>query len=96
MDVRDLSWDEFRDAVGAVYAVEAPDGALALRLEAATPLADSGRVGGAFRLELLGPVDPALPQAIYPFSGEGVEPFEMFIVPIARDAAGTRYEAIFY
>ncbi len=94
--MRDLSWDDFRDSVGAVYSVETPAGPLAVRLDVAQPLASSGRDGGSFRLELVGPADPILPQAIYPFSCEGVDPFEIFMVPVGRDAEGTRYEAIFY
>ena len=94
--MRDLVWDEFREAVGLTYSVETPLGALALRLDVAEPLADSGRAGGAFRLELVGPADPVLPQSIYRFAADGVAPFEMFVVPVERDANGTRYEAIFY
>jgi hypothetical protein len=94
--MRDLAWDDFRDSVGAAYSVETPAGPLPFRLDVAAPLADSGRTGGAFRLELVGPVEPILPQAIYPFSGGGAEPFEIFMVPVARDDEGTRYEAIFY
>lgn len=94
--MRDLDWDEFRDSVGTIYSVDTEIGPLPLRLDVAQPLADSGRIGGAFKLELVGPLDPILPQAIYPFAAEGTDPFEMFIVPVDRDASGTRYEAIFY
>ena len=94
--MRDLIWDDFRDFVGTIYSVDTPAGPLPFRLDVAEPLADSGRTGGSFRLELVGPNDPILPQAIYPFSGEGVDPFEIFIVPVGQDAGGTRYEAIFY
>lgn len=94
--MRDLSWDEFRDSVGTVYSVDTGAGALPLRLDVAQALADSGRTGGAFKLELVGPVAPILPQSIYPFAADGVEPFEMFVVAVDRDASGTRYEAIFY
>lgn len=94
--MRNLSWDDFRDSAGVVYSVESPSGPLALRLDVAAPLAGSGREGDGFRLELVGPPDPVLPQAIYRFSADSVEPFEMFIVPVERDAYGTRYEAIFF
>lgn len=94
--MRDLVWDEFRDAVGARYEVETADGPLAFSLALAQPLAHSQREGGAFRLEFLGPAAPTLPQAIYRFAGDGSEPFEIFIVPIAAEPGGIRYEAIFY
>ena len=94
--MRDLTWDDFREAVGTVYSVVAPDALVALRLDSAEPFERSIREGGAFRLGLVGPVDPVLSQATYRFEADGVEPFEMFIVPVARDGDGTRYEAIFY
>ena len=54
----------------------------------------SGVREDAFRLLFLGPPDPVLPQAIYPFHLDG-EVDHIFIVPIARTANGTEYEAIF-
>ncbi len=48
----------------------------------------------SFRLEFRGPIRPILPQAIYPIRRED-ETFDIFIVPIAQDAEGTRCEAIF-
>ena len=94
--MRDLAWDEFRESVGTTYSVECAAGTLPLRLDVAVPLGDSGRKGGSFRLELVGPSDPILPQATYRLAADGVAPFELFIVPIQNDADGTRYEAIFY
>ena len=94
--MRDLTWGDFKDAVDTIYSVATEGDPLPLRLVAVASLADSGRVGGAFRLIFLGPVDPVLPQATYPFSGEGVDPFEIFIVPVGSDSHGTLYEAIFY
>ena len=80
---------------GAVYEVRAADATYPLTLDKGQDLSDSGREGGAFRLEFVGPADPILPQATYRFVGEGTD-HDIFIVPIARDAGGTRYEAIFY
>ena len=94
--MRILAWDDFADAVGTAFAVEAGGARHLLTLAAAEPLADSGREGGAFRLEFRGPADPILPQATYAFAGGDGDPLEIFIVPIARDENGTRYEAIFY
>lgn len=94
--MRDLTWDEFREAAGARYEVEGPEGCVGLTLDVAQPLANSVREGGGFRLEFIGPASPILPQAIYRFTGDGSEPFEIFIVPVAADPGGVRYEAIFY
>jgi hypothetical protein len=92
--MRALTWDDFADAAGTVYEVIAGEARLELKLDQAADIPVSDRAGSAFRLEFLGPVDPVLPQAIYPFRN-GEDAFEMFIVPIARDGQGTRYEAVF-
>lgn len=93
--MRNLTADDFSGTIGTPYEVPVPDGILALTLAELQPLPDSGREGGSFRLEFLGPMEPILPQAIYPFRN-GDEILEIFIVPIARDQNGTRYEAIFF
>lgn len=48
-----------------------------------------------FAIELEGPASPLLPQAIYPMVHPLHGRLELFIVPIARDAAHVRYEVIF-
>ena len=48
-----------------------------------------------FRLVFLGPADPVLPQRTYRLEHEGLGTLEIFLVPIAQDARGTSYEAIF-
>lgn len=80
---------------GTVYDVGTGGVVLPLRLDKTLALSDSGREGGSFRLEFVGPSEPILPQAIYRFANGGAE-HEIFIVPIARGETGVRYEAIFY
>ena len=80
---------------GTVYDVAAGDAVFPLTLDKALALSDSGREGGSFRLEFVGPNEPILPQAIYRFANGGAER-EIFIVPIAQGAGGVRYEAVFY
>jgi hypothetical protein len=92
--MRDLSWAEFSESVGSTYLVGPGDGPLALTLERAAELAPSARAAGSFRLEFRGPAAPILEQATYSLH-HGDAAFEMFIVPIAQDARGTLYEAIF-
>jgi len=48
-----------------------------------------------FSIVFRGPTDPVLPQRIYRFEHQDLGAFEIFIVPIGRDADGVRYEAIF-
>ena len=86
--------DDFADGVGETWEVAAEGAALPFRLEVAQALPRAMREEGGFRLEWLGPADPLLPQAVYGFS-RGDAQCEMFIVPIARNEAGSRYEAIF-
>ena len=88
-----LGFDDF--TLGAVYDVSGDGTKIALALDKAQALQDTGREGGAFRLEFLGPEEPVLPQATYRFAmADGAH--DIFIVPIAQEPAGTRYEAIFY
>ncbi|MBA3880366.1 MAG: hypothetical protein C0500_11700 [Sphingobium sp.] len=92
-----LTHDDFADKVGTTYQVVLAEGdAVPLTLCMFEPLKDSGRAGGSFRLEFIGPRAPRLPQAIYPFAEAGTEPVEIFIVPVAAQDDGLIYEAVFY
>jgi hypothetical protein len=93
--VAGLAFEHFAAAVGRRFEMETGAGAWPVELVMCSPLADSGREGGSFRLEFRGPADPIVPQGTYLFRGEG-EAHEIFVSPIARSEAGTRYEAIFY
>ena len=48
-----------------------------------------------FSIVFRGPFDRQLPQRSYVFEHEKLGVFELFIVPIAPDEYGPRYEAIF-
>ena len=48
-----------------------------------------------FSLIFRGPLDPSLPQRIYPMEHEQMGTLELFLVPIGPDAEGMRYQAIF-
>lgn len=88
----DLTAEDF--AVGDAYEIMFSDGSLGLTVDAIALIPHAPREAGGFRVEFLGPADPMLPQATYPLSRDGGIR-EIFIVPIGRDAGGTRYEAIF-
>ncbi|TPK58186.1 hypothetical protein FJ546_24135 [Mesorhizobium sp. B2-4-19] len=79
---------------GQVFTVEAGAGTVSMELSAVTPIAASPRPGGGFSLMFRGPRETPLPQATYRFTGaSGVH--DIFIVPVAADATGRLYEAVF-
>jgi hypothetical protein len=92
--MRALSLDDFQGRAGETYRIDHQGVDLALVLTRVAPLPPSAREGDAFRLDWLGPPEPALPQGIYSFYASG-ESFDIFIVPVGRDEEGMRYEAIF-
>jgi hypothetical protein len=48
-----------------------------------------------FSLYFNGPAEPFLPQKLYPFAHDQMGEFEIFIVPIAQNEQGFRYESVF-
>lgn len=92
--MRELTLDEFKPLEGESFELALGERSLPFTLSKVRVLPDSGRNGGAFVLDWLGPYEPVLPQDIYSFRRDGEE-FEMFIVPVARDRAGVQYEAVF-
>jgi hypothetical protein len=42
-----------------------------------------------------GPREPFLPQRVYALEHDQMGAFELFLVPLARDENGVRYEAVF-
>ncbi|HEX8365764.1 MAG TPA: hypothetical protein VF603_10840 [Allosphingosinicella sp.] len=90
-----LSLDDFAPSVGERYEMEVDGTVYPAELIVASPLNDSGREGGSFRLEFRGPADPAFQQGTFTFRRDGTE-HAIFVVGIGRDEAGTRYEAVFF
>lgn len=86
---------DFSGRIGKRFEVNVADRHIELTLEVAEELPGSPRDGGGFRLEFVGPPSPMLTQNIFPFEIDG-ERFDLYIVPIGRDAEGTRYEAVFF
>lgn len=82
-------------AVGERWEMTAGEQSWPVELIEASPLAESGRRGGSFRLEFRGPFEPVLPQGTYSFR-KGEDAHDIFVCPIGREAAGTRYEAVFF
>jgi hypothetical protein len=48
-----------------------------------------------FSIYFQGPAEPHLPQKLYSFQHAEMGSFEMFLVPIAKNDAGFRYESVF-
>jgi hypothetical protein len=56
-------------------------------------------VGGSsrtpFSLLFTAPPRVVIPQATYRIESDVLDPFELFLVPVSSDDAGTQYEAVF-
>lgn len=92
--MRELRLDEFERLEGEAFELLLDEQAVPMRLTRVQPLPPTGRAAGSFTLDWRGPAEPLLPQAIYRLR-RGEDEFEMFIVPLAKDAEGVRYEAVF-
>ena len=88
----------FAAHVDEVFALTLPDGeVLALRLVEAIPVGQAPARGGRtpFSIVFRGPPELALAQGSYRVEHEQIATFDLFLVPIAPDAGGRRYEAVF-
>nr|DAF83386.1 MAG TPA: hypothetical protein [Caudoviricetes sp.] len=89
----ELTVADFEPHIGADFDVaETP---FALHLLEVRLLGTALRNGGAFALTFRGPQAAPLPQAIYPLVHPKLGRQDIFIVPIARQDDGMRYEAVF-
>ena len=101
--LKDFTVDTFAGRVGERFRIKVDEATAvdAELVEAAAVQPTSGvpvaTPGGRtpFSIVFRGPQEPLLPQSIYPFEHAELGAFEIFIVPIGRDADGVRYEAIF-
>ena len=88
----------FEPVVGEAFRIEGDQGSsLDLMLtEAKTgPWQPDEGSTFAFELTFRGPADPMLPQATYRLTNATLGPADIFLVPIARDAEGVTYQAVF-
>ncbi|HEX8224935.1 MAG TPA: hypothetical protein VF605_14035 [Allosphingosinicella sp.] len=92
--MRALRLDEFTALEGESFELLLGERRLPFSLARVRALPDTGRPEGAFVLDWQGPYEPVLPQDIYTLR-HGAEEFEMFIVPVAQNRDGTKYEAVF-
>ncbi len=97
-----LGFESFAGLVKTSFRVWVDDrDSLELELSAITPprIASAGGPNGgtyeSFTLEFRGPAERLLPQRIYRFESAAIGRFDLFIVPVGRDAGGTGYQAMF-
>ncbi|WP_183101282.1 DUF6916 family protein [Nocardioides pelophilus] len=97
-----FTYDDFADRVGEQFRIDLGDGQeLTLVLAGATVGAEAGGAGPdgstrqQFSLLFRGPAEPMLDQAIWTLQHDEVDGLALFLVPLAPDAEGARYEAAF-
>jgi Domain of unknown function (DUF6916) len=97
-DAGELTLEIFAERVGDPFRIRA-SGELTLetRLLEATAVSavpsPAGRV--PFSLIFRGPGQPILPQRIYRLEHDALGDLDLFLVPLAPDADGARYQAVF-
>jgi hypothetical protein len=101
-DLAKLTFEDFAALAGQTFTVDFDDvGRIELEVIGASPHAanapavDSTGTRSPFSVEFRGPVDPVLPQRTYVIAHEAVGAIAVFLGPIGRDDAGTRYDAVF-
>ena len=98
VSLNDLTLTKFSGLLNGSFCVRPdPSTRVRLKLIAATPKGSSADAGTpeSFSLVFMGPLDRCLPQQMYSFEHDQLGTFDLFIVPIGRDAEGFQYEAIF-
>jgi|SRR5579862_500215 len=96
-DLADLTADDFAAHAGSRYLLRVAGASEAIPLELVEVTAGRhGRRGGRpFSVVFRGPRSPSLPQAQYRLEHAAMGELDIFLVPIALDAEGLRYEAVF-
>ena len=90
-----LTAGDFAGHLGTVFAAAEVDVALELVEVKPLPAHGAALAREPFSLLFRGPRERLLPQATYPLSHPAMGELEIFLVPIAQDAGGTSYEAIY-
>ena len=95
-----LTLESFTQLIGEAFRLALTDApAIDLVLIEARGLSSQSKTPGEgrepFSLVFLGPKGPVLSQRIYPLENAPLGRLEIFLVPIAADADGVKYEAVF-
>lgn len=92
-----LKVDDFEPLTGQTFHLGELE--IELRLERVARVMESERARlnrQPFSLYFRGPLEPPLPQRIYPLEHPNfAEPLEIFLVPVGRNDDGFEYEAVF-
>jgi hypothetical protein len=93
----DFSFDSFAACLDQSFGLQAGDYRDELVLIAAEQLAhqSEGDNQAPFSIVFQSRRTEVLPQRMYRLSNDQLGEFDLFIVPIARDDTGVRYEAVF-
>ena len=91
------SYDDFLSCLEQNFLLEHGDYKDELQLVKVEQLANSQTVDGstAFSVIFQSSNQNPIPQQIYQLSNDTMGEVQLFIVPIAQDEAGVRYEAVF-
>jgi len=93
--LENVTVDSFEGRVGDRFDLDADGETHELTLDECKRLGSAALEREPFSLVFLGPGEPILPQRTYPLSHQELGRLEIFLVPIAQDDDGTRYQAIF-
>ncbi len=89
-----LTWSEARGLVGSAFEFF-PEGAPVHAVVTSATMRSQSRDLVQFAITFRGPAQPAYPQGTYAFEHPTLGRRDIFITPVARDAAGIDYEACF-
>lgn len=93
-----LTEAEFSQHVGSKFLLKLEQQALELELtevKGYLPGPDDQTGMERFSVFFTGPRETPVPQRVYQLNHVSMGEFELFLVPIARDEQGSRYEAVF-
>jgi hypothetical protein len=98
--LEDLTPSSFEKLVGDQFSLTLGDQSrLDLELVSVTPGPSGGDDAESrrdpFSIIFRGPLEPVLPQRIYPLENQELGTLDLFIVPIGPDESGMQYEAVF-
>lgn len=98
MDLTELTIETFRDRVGQTFTDDESGAELTLHeVTDLTPVARNvpGDSRTPFSLMFTSATETVAPQGIRPLRHAELGELSLFLVPIAQDAAGVRYQAVF-
>lgn len=90
-----LRCEDFEPHLNSPFDMTAGDATTALELIAVKRLPQQATTRQPFSLLFRGAGRTVWPQGIYHLSRSGLDQFDIFLVPVARDESGVQYEAIF-